>query len=1000
MGRALGSPPPSIVLKGTSMSPVPVLSRLLWIPVCVPGALLFFQADSASAQRHPESQGALSYYRDDPTVLVEPAWKRRPAFLRGPLDRMERGRSRRWLGTEDAVSYLNYAQEKYILYQRELTPWAIQGGRPFKTRNVHWDRVGNYMGGGYQRVFSIEESRSNATDVGFSYVDHKFHTMRIGHYSYKDLHWTMTVGGVGAQKVRTIFTPLTLTQTQMSVARLDLDYLGRDRATVLYSRGGRVGTNVLFSQWALASGDDSFDEAPVMVYGGHWQRDVGDYMTFGTSFVNQILNDASSARSDAWRGDLSYDMLGPRSIFVHIADDSPLETRANARTYGVDIFITGERDGEPVKLSSQSDASGFEFDSRLEATVSGGRTITGGGREAVVYDDVIYEFAIPEDISVVSARFVADVADDYRIGIRQIHDYPGVDRDGNLSLFESEWPVSFDVLQAASRRPFKWAKEEEENLYYTVVRSSGKASAGGNRKLVSFDYGMPTGQNLASFNFAADLVGLEIQGEVARNLQNFIYPVGTNLGDRHKDAALAYWFKGLKDLPSGFSLGGELFRMEPDYAGGYDSWRGGMAFHLDQQSGRRVNSFTQEYPLLEDNDDNDQWPDEHASENPTPGDLYPGWPNSSVYPGLDLNSDNIPDPDRNENFIPDWEEAFLTYVSEPPDFVYGIDLNNNAVPDFRENDDQPDFPYPKDQKGYHLFLGFERLGAFGKNLSIGRYDTRQVAGGGESKAVYLRYSHDYENPGIFSLRVNYDVKQVQDDILDHTFVWIVPPDDVNIVAWINQPDGPPWSEGLFRPATPDSLFMRDSSVHTGFIDTRFGGIGGLNFDNALLWIRNSQAEIPGFEEGDPLVQPEDVRSKIALVNKADYTRRFGSWELVGKFKHRLRHESLETEEGARVNQSEFIPIATAEYSLTAGTQFLFGAQGIPFVPYKMWNRADENGSFTQTDYLAMVKITAEYFGISGNNLFMGYQRTNRKFDKFSDRDFKSTTLFVELVSPF
>lgn len=982
------------------MQRVSALSRLLWIPICAFCAGLCFQASPASAQRHPESQGALSHYRDDPTVLVEPAWKRRPPFLRGPLDRVERGRSRRWLGAEDAVPYLNYAQEKYILYLRELTPWAIQGGRPFETRNVHWDRVGNYMGSSYQRVFTIEESRANRHGVGLSYIDHKYHTMRIGHYSYKDLHWTMTVGGTGAQKVRTSFTPLTLTQTQMSVARLDMDYLGRDRATILFSRGGRVGTNVLFSQWALASGDDSFDEVPVIVYGGHWQRDVGDYMTFGASFVNQIQNDASSGRSDAWRGDLSYEMLGPKTIFVHVADDSPLETRANAKSYGVDIFVTGERDGEVVKMSSSSNTSGFEFDSRLEAIVTGGKTLSGGGREAVVYDDVVYEFVIPEDISVTSARFVADVADDYRIGIRQQHDFPAVDRDGELDLKESEWPVTFDNLEAASRRPFKWAKEEEQSLYYTVVRSEGKASAGGNRRTVSFDYGMPTGQNLASFNFSADLVGLAIEGEVARNLQNYIYPVGANHGSRHREGAVAYWFKGLKDLPSGLSLGGEFYRMEPDYAGGYDSWRGGMAFHLDQQSGRRVKSYTQEYPLLEDNDDNDQWPDEHANEVPTPGDLYPGWPNSSVYPGLDYNSDNIPDPDRNENFIPDWEEAFLTYASEPPDFVYGIDLNNNNVPDFRENDDQADFPYPKDQRGYHLFLGLDKLGIFAKGLSVGRYDTKQIVGGGVAKATYLRYSHDYENPGIFSLKINYDFKTVEDDILDHTYVWSVPPDDVNQVAWFNQPDGPPWSSGLYRPATPDSLFMRDSSVHTAFVDTWYRGFAGLNLENAVLWVRNSQAELRGFAEDDPLVQPEDIRSRIAIVNKAAYMWTRGNWELAGKFKHRLRYENLDTEDGARVSQSEFIPIVNAEYSLTVGTQFLFGAQGMPFVPYKMVNRANKNASYTQTDYVAMVKITAEYFGISGNNLFMGYQKTNRQFDRFEDQDFKTTTLFVELVSPF
>ena len=95
------------------------------------------------------------------------------------------------------------------------------------------------------------------------------------------------------------------------------------------------------------------------------------------------------------------------------------------------------------------------------------------------------------------------------------------------------------------------------------------------------------------------------------------------------------WLKGVKDLTNGLALGGEVYRMEPNYAGGYDSYRGGMAFHIDRQEalGARVETVTQEFPIHEDNDDHDRFPDEHANDSAIaePRALYPGFPNAMVY---------------------------------------------------------------------------------------------------------------------------------------------------------------------------------------------------------------------------------------------------------------------------------------------------------------------------------------------------------------------------------
>mgnify|MGYP007063836376 CR=1 FL=1 len=149
----------------------------------------------------------------------------------------------------------------------------------------------------------------------------------------------------------------------------------------------------------------------------------------------------------------------------------------------------------------------------------------GEGREAVGREAVVYEFEIPEDMSAQSAQFHADVSDDYRIGLRQVYDFPGIDRKGETELEERVWPDDFVATEAGTRRPFRWDVQEGEEPYYTVARSEGIGRNSSNRRVVRFDHGIPTGQNIASVDFKANLVGLRFSGEIAHNLQNFIYPL-------------------------------------------------------------------------------------------------------------------------------------------------------------------------------------------------------------------------------------------------------------------------------------------------------------------------------------------------------------------------------------------------------------------------------------------------------------------------------------------
>ncbi|MBT7861212.1 MAG: hypothetical protein HN712_12900 [Gemmatimonadetes bacterium] len=976
---------------------------ILWV-VC-----LIVPGNPLEAQRHPESEGANVYYTDEPGVPRDPDWQKRPPFLRAPWDRYERGRTRLFLNAEDPDDYTNYAQEDYIPYFRAASIWELRGGRPFRFRQMRFDRAGEYMGDSYWRAFSFEEARSSSDHSGFSTIDHKDRDptgdvplallptrLRASYSAYHDLRWMVTAGTA----VRTRFSPLTLVQSHLPAVRLDMNYKNRDMATLLYNRGR--GGQGLFSTWAYQEGDDLRDggfseEPPILTYGMHLHRMQGKYISVGATYVNQLMQFPSSPRSDGLRGDLPYDMGGPTRIKVFVADDLPDSPTTTARAYGVHLEVDGLRAGERVRLSTDPNDANFDAALSRGLSVSGGVQTGDGGREAAGTDAVVYEFTMPEDVTVTGARFEAEVEGDYRLGVRQTHMVPLVDQvSGDIKLAETVWPAL--PLGTEARRAFKWYVGPDEEPYYTVARSTGQGIGGQNRRRVGIDYGMPTGQSLASIDWNANLVGLKFSGEIAHNLQNFMFPIENGLGDRSSQTAWAWWTQVSKRLLEGrVDIGGEIYRLEPDYSGGYDSLRGGLPFHLDQQRGTRALSTTQEFPMVEDNDDNDQWPDDFDGERPAIGDEYPGSSSSQVYPGLDENSDSISDIDRNENFILDWQEPFLTYDSDPREFVYGIDFNNNDIPDFRENDDLPDYPYRRDHKGNHVFLRLNQLGRFARHITIGGYKAEEIAGGREAHGLYVRYANVINSRRVGRVQINGDIKRVEDEIPDHSFIFFVPPDDNDIIPWLNWPDHFPDVAGRFRPATPDPMLMRDSWVSTVFIDHRYQGIDHLSLSNSVVWVRNSQAEVES-EDGS-LLQPDDVRTRFGMVNKVDYSWRRGALRIHPKLKIRFLTEGADSDQDPHRSFVDLIPIIEAYYSLTANTHLMAGAQGLPLGPYKHWDRSDNTGTFDQTDYLGMVRMDSEYFGRQ-LSYFLGYQLTSREYERLKDRNTDQGTLFVELMVPF
>lgn len=86
------------------------------------------------------------------------------------------------------------------------------------------------------------------------------------------------------------------------------------------------------------------------------------------------------------------------------------------------------------------------------------------------------------------------------------------------------------------------------------------------------------------------------------------------------------------------------------------------------------------YSAVEDNDDNDDYPENGKSKlNAVPE----GDPDGTYSAGYD----------KDKNGRLDYEEDFLSYDADPPKSTLYFDRNNNGVPDVIEDDPYPDYPY-------------------------------------------------------------------------------------------------------------------------------------------------------------------------------------------------------------------------------------------------------------------------------------------------------------------
>lgn len=613
----------------------------------------------------------------------------------------------------------------------------------------------------------------------------------------KGQHYTAVTIG---NEIRTTLTPLTFSKPAYS--GLQWDYQSdKYEATFLASRVNSPGYAQSEDQVA-----DETDFTNLLGFRGTVQ--VGDFIKLGGTYVNTYTGrtDRKLAMEDMKHGQLSTVQNGDvvRWVAIRISDDSPSDGRAGGAYFSSTLFTERvNADGEVIKeWGAESSEPLIEggFQRRGYLAADGGESIT-------------LTFNIPDPGLVSRIGFDLVLSNDYRVEVTS-----------NLQTDSQGFPV-----------------------YLLVTKAPDNVDDNSNQRVVRFDYGLPTGNEIYGATIELQqLLGFSLRGEYDINHQHRRFP-NVNFAD-HKvstDKAEAFYVTATKLAHPWFAYA-EAFSLDDNY--------NTSVFMVDPAGIVEYDNKVQYmYELVDDNDDQDRLPD-WSRQNQRRDD-------NGIFPGFDENNDYRSDFNQNDNVRPDYEEPFLRYAVDPPEFLFGMDMNHNTVVDRFEDDEEPDFPYQRDHRGYNAYLGLEIMPYV--KLRVGHLREWLWSDDRESQSTYALFTLNRDYPRLGKIKVFEHFQMVQDDIPDDIWLW-------------QQPAGTKGSRQLFR----DPLRARDTFINTAYVEFDYAGIRQLNSIHKfkLENYKQREDEISVWVDGKAdTVQTEDTWS-LGIVNKVDYT--FSLWDWV------------------------------------------------------------------------------------------------------------------------
>ena len=683
----------------------------------------------------------------------------------------------RWVGDD----YSNYARDQYERY----VSIELEGLRQY-------DMYGNYISRGFQVYdWTVDNPEPFGSTIRKGpKFGRWFSDLVVSSMSKGQFYTSLAVG----EAIRTSLTPLTFTKPVFNGIQWDLA-TDKYELTLLASRLASPGTPL------------QFENSPGQVLGNmtnfwgiHSTAQLGDFSTVGFTYLN-VANFSTSRKlgDNSLSGVLTEAQNGGNieTIVLRLSDDSPEDGTGGAQLFADRVVIDGVDHPE------------------IRPTVRGGERRAGvieanGAEQIELTYNIQRDFRQQPDEEISTSQearsvvFVLVLANDYRI-----------ESTSNLQTNAQGDPV-----------------------FLLVERAHGNVTDGSNQRFVRFAYGLPTGTEVLGLNLDVDDVhGFNLRSEIARSRSNRRFPNQNFRSHRHaKQEGTAYYLTASQDSYPWFAYG-ERYRMEPEYTT--------SAFITDARGVIDYENLERNvFEMIDDNDDQDRFPDWKRlwqsgdfafGESPFGNG---GQADPQVFPGFDENRDFISDFNQNDNSEPDYAEPFLRYSVDPPEFLFGVDMNNNLVIDRFENDRLADYPYRQDRDGWNLYGGANLTEHV--KITLGRSIVDEISSRREAKMDYAVMRGRWSFPGIEAQTFHF-VRLVEDDIPEEVILWTDPGGFLDLA---------------------DRLIFRDTFATTGYLSFDYLRIKDLNIYNKVKY----DYLIQRGDEADT----KDNRLFLGIINKMDY----------------------------------------------------------------------------------------------------------------------------------
>ena len=619
-------------------------------------------------------------------------------------------------------SYTNYARDFYLRY---LQP-DLEG-------DYFYDLFGRRVMHGWL-IYEARKEQPRASEgnslLKSPLYGNNFQNLIISSDAKGQYRYALTIGN----EMRTTLTPMTFNKAVFN--GIQFDYLAdRYAGTVLLSR---------VSAPLVATSDFGVGLTNATeLKAGRTTVQVGDHVTLGGTYVNTHNSRATLERfsGNMFKGFLTTDQAANAVSFVEIrlGDDSPEDGEGGAILFAENAIL--------------EDVSGHTW----ESTQVGYTPVRTGGqlRDGFPVADGNERMTLRYNLETLAAARIVQV-------------------DGEPTLspttVDSLAEVRFELVLANDYRveitSDRQTNIEGQPVFLPVQSAPSNVQDTSNRRTVRFDYGLPTANQIAGFTVEVnELWGFNLYAEMNINHRFVQYP--SPLLETHRTTAQRAnaWLVNLSQIRSPYFFHLEAFSMDPAYA---------TSIFMTETNGRTdfADEETFFYDYVDDNDDQDRFPDQKRrwqSISLSGSQAGEGAADPAVFPGWDENGDFISDFNQNDNparrnSIADYEEPFLRFSVDRPEFLFGIDLNNNGWIDRFEDDADPDYPYDRDHRGYNVYGGVNVLPQV--RLTAGQTRQWLLSSGRRSEVAYGLFAFERDWAAFGRLRVFEHVKKVRDNIAD------------------------------------------------------------------------------------------------------------------------------------------------------------------------------------------------------------------------------------------